>query len=153
MIRYVNLPGTYDNTSVRMLRIVVLPVMERPSNIKPCRTSEVSYTWIILRVNSGLLINYGLFFITVGILLYTWAWLTLSADVCLGKISFSSPSKRGISSNTSLDIFMSLRDLISKNSSKNYFFYGVNTISGFVYFLLVLPAVLRTDKMFLRPKS
>jgi hypothetical protein len=42
---------------------------------------------------------------------------------------------------------------MSKNSSKNSFFSGVKTMSGFVYFLLVLPAVLSTDKMFLKPKS
>ena len=50
-------------------------------------------------------------------------------------------------------MFISLRDLMSKNYSKNYFFSGVEILSGFVSFLFVLPAVLKTDKMFLRPKS
>ena len=42
MIRYVSLPGTSDSTYVRILRMVVFPVIESPSNIKPCRTSDVS---------------------------------------------------------------------------------------------------------------
>lgn len=58
-----------------------------------------------------------------------------------------------MSSNTNLDIFISLRDLMSKNYSKIYFSAGAKTLSGLVYFLFVLPAVLKTDKMFLRPKS
>lgn len=99
------------------------------------------------------MISSGLFLIIVGILLYTWAWLTFSAEVCLGKISFKSPSKREISSNTNFDMFISLKDLISKNYSKNYFFSGVEMFSGFVSFLFVLPAVLKTDKIFLKPKS
>lgn len=50
-------------------------------------------------------------------------------------------------------MFISLKDLMSKNSSKNYFFSGVEMFSGFVSFLFVLPAVLKTDKIFLKPKS
>jgi len=50
--------------------------------------------------------------------------------------------KRGISSATNLDKFISLKALINNISSSASYSY-----------LFVLPAVLRTDKIFLRPKS
>ena len=143
-----------ERTSVKIFRIEVLPVADKPNNMKPCRTYDVSKTWMILLVKLAVFTNSALFLMMTGIRLSTYLWSTFPPLVyCLGKISLSKPSNNSISSKTSFDIFIFLRDLINKNSSKNSFFYGVKVWSGFIYFLFVFPAVLKTDKIFRKPKS
>lgn len=83
-----------------------------------------------------------LYSITSGILFSISGYIFFGGFVCLGKISKSSPLNRGISSDTNLDKFISLRERINNISS-----------SDFISNLFVLPAVLKTERMFLRPKS
>ena len=69
MILYGIRSGISERTSVKMLRIAVLPEAERPNNMKPCLTSDVSNTSMIFLVNCAVLMNYGLFLMMTGILL------------------------------------------------------------------------------------
>ncbi len=97
---------------------------------------------MIFRVKESFLIRFYFLLMTSGIFYSMSGYVFLGTSVYLGKISNNSPLKRGISSATNLERFISLNDLIKSISS-----------SDLVSNRLVLPAVLNTDNMFLRPKS
>jgi len=84
----------------------------------------------------------GLELITSGIFFSTSGYNFFGTFVYLGKISAKSPLNNGISSATNFDRFISLKDLIISISS-----------TAVYSSLLVLPADLSTDNIFLNPKS
>jgi len=72
----------------------------------------------------------------------TSAYFFLGTLFYFGKISNKRPLNKGISSATNFERFISLKDLIRSISS-----------SLSLSYLFVLPAVLKTDNIFLKPKS
>ena len=133
-------PWSIDSASVRHSVMVVFPAPAGPTSMIPCLTKLVSYSWMHL-------LSQGPCFCKPFLSATSHRALWTSGNSALGalrpmKRSSKRERKRGTSSATNLDMFMSLSVLIIKK---------VSDLSGLA--LLDAPAVLSTERMFLRPKS
>ena len=133
-------PNTLVSASVMQSYTIVLPQSAGPTTMMPWRTFFVSYSWMILRRQSGQICRpFDLMMMSSSPSISLWK--SLSA-VRPGNMSRISASNSSMSSNTSLDRFMSRSVRMNRNSS---------SLPGFLR--STSPAVRSTDRMLRRPKS